>query len=62
MIVLREITLYWRYGPNQARFRAYKIKKQTNKQNKTNKEKKKKLTNRFSNNIGHLINDKVRLN
>ena len=35
-------------------------KKQTNKQNKINKQK--KLTNRFSNDIGHLISDKVRLN
>ena len=35
--------------------------KQTNKQNKINKPKK-KLTNRFRNVIGHLINDKVRLN
>ena len=35
-----------------------KTNKQTNKQNKqTNKK-----TNRFSNDIGHLISDKVRLN
>ena len=34
--------------------------KKTNKQNQTNKQK--KLTNRFSNDIGHLISDKVRLN
>ena len=38
----------------------YKKKKKQTKQNKqTNK---KKLSNRFSNDIGHLISDKVRLN
>ena len=30
--------------------------------NKKNKNKTKKLTNRFSNDIGHVIGDKVRLN
>ena len=39
----------------------YKKNKQTNKQNKINNQTK-KLTNRFSNDIGHLISDKVRLN
>ena len=38
----------------------YKKKKQTNKTKQTNKQK--KLSNRFSNDIGHLISDKVRLN
>ena len=37
-------------------------KYETNKQTKQNKQTKKKLTNRFSNDIGHLISDKVRLN
>ena len=35
--------------------------KKTNKQNQMNKQTK-KLSNRFSNDIGHLISDKVRLN
>ena len=35
--------------------------KKTNKQNQINKQTK-KLSNRFSNDIGHLISDKVRLN
>ena len=39
-----------------------KYKKNNNKQTKQNKQTKKKLTNRFSNDIGHLITDKVRLN
>ena len=38
--------LYWRYGASQARFWAYK----------------EKLTKRFSNDIVHLIGDKVGLN
>ena len=37
-------------------------KYKTNKQTKQNKQANKKLTNRFSNDIGHLITDKVRLN
>ena len=43
-----------------------KTKKQKQKQNKNktkqNKTKQKKPTNRFSNDIGHVIGDKVRLN
>ena len=34
--------------------------KKKHKQTKQNKQTKKKLTNRFSNDIGHLISDKVR--